>query len=362
MVGFCGALDFDGRSVKFSVLKKMCGLHSAGCAFIKDEFGILCDGYGGCEPLTVSYNNSLYTAALIADGEKNLGEKELLQGYFEEGEDFFRSLDFPFSLALYDGRCGELTLAKGAWGDKPLFYTVRDGVVYFASALRPLIRLHGGCVRVSLDVLAEYIDSPYRCIPDGLFCDIHPIKGASALVCSSFGQSLVPLELGTHTRVRYEGEFEEMSCGDGDIRHKLMEALFAFDYPQFDCFMPSICARLAESKASGEKALRIYDGIPETYADYIAERGERLGAVWGIELCTRCAERQPRSKRELRKMEKELDRVLDTYSARGIIKSIYQKIPYNKISEEKNIAMRIRKKGLLCQSAMWFESFNLVLV
>ncbi len=360
MVGFCGALDFESRSVKFSVLKKMCGLHSTGCAFINKEFGILCDEYEGCEPLTVSYNNALYTAAVVAPKGQTMCAQAILQGYFEEGEEYFRSIDFPFALALYDGRCGELTLAKGAEGDKALFYGMKDGVMYFASALRPLIRLYGGCVRVNADVLAGYIDGDYSGVPDNLFCDIRPLRSNTALVCSSFGHSIVPLELCGYAPKRCCDEFEQISGKYTDMRHFLTEALFAFDYPQFDCYMPAICRQLEKNSAADIKVLRTYDCIPVRYSEYVNERNEQLGRLWGVDLKTTYSERSLIGKRELRKMEKQIDGILSGYLESAALRVILQKIPYEKINSESDIALRIRKKALLCQSGMWFEGFSLV--
>jgi asparagine synthetase B (glutamine-hydrolysing) len=134
---FCGALNFEDRAVSFSDLKKMYGPRRGGTAFVNREIGIICDS--DVQPLTVSYNSSLYTAAIvsslpIAQSTQNLAQS-VLGGYFEEGDSYVRRMDFPFALALYDSRCGELLLSKGAVGDKALFYTQRDGTVYFASSI-----------------------------------------------------------------------------------------------------------------------------------------------------------------------------------------------------------------------------------
>ena len=94
MVGFCGALDFPSRAVDFSNLKRMCGLHSGGCAFINREFGLLCDSVSETDdimqPVTVRENNSLYTVAVIMDsaarGLEASTARAILEGYIEEGD------------------------------------------------------------------------------------------------------------------------------------------------------------------------------------------------------------------------------------------------------------------------------------
>ena len=374
MIGFCGALDFEKRAVRFSVLKKMCGLHSSGCAFVNREFGILCDGsirIPDCDiqPVTVSYNNSLYTAAVIApaivreDGS-NMA-RSVLEGYFEEGEEFLHRLDFPYALALYDARCGELMLAKGHTGDKGLFYTVKDGTLYFASALRPLFRLYGGCVRVSKKALARHVTGGYSSIPTDLFCDIRILKPAHSLICSCFGQSCVPTACSSYigTGRTTQERISPIQAKKADVRYILNQALFAFDYPQFDCYMPYLLPSLEEYQKKGEHTVYISDAISCDCKEYSAERADRLGKVWGLDVYFLSDDKDTPSSRELKKMEKELDDILSEYlsSSSCIIREFDRDGVIDIVKSEKSTPLRIRKKGLLCQCAMWFDSFNLVL-
>ncbi len=374
MIGFCGALDFERRAVRFSVLKKMCGLHSAGCAFVNREFGILCDGAAGVsdrdmQPVTVSYNNALYTAAVVApnmvrsDG-RNMA-RSVLEGYFEEGEEFLHRLDFPYALALYDGRCGELLLAKGHIGDKALFYTVKDGTLYFSSALRPLFRLYGGCVKVSKKALIRHITGGYGAIPHDLFCDVKTIAPAHSLLCSCFGQSCVPTACSPYICEdgKERASVSPAQTKKGNLRYILNQSLFAFDYPQFDCYMPALLPMLEQRRKSGEMSVSISDPISSLCEEYSTERAERLGKVWGLDVYAQTDDREILSGRDLKKIEKELDIILDEYlsSYSFIIKELEKDGVTDLVRSEKSTPLRIRKKGMLCQCAMWFDSFNLVL-
>ncbi|MBQ8474627.1 MAG: hypothetical protein IJ499_03075, partial [Clostridia bacterium] len=283
MVGFCGALDFPSRAVDFSNLKRMCGLHSGGCAFINREFGLLCDSVSETDdimqPVTVRENNSLYTVAVIMDsaarGLEASTARAILEGYIEEGDSYLRRLDFSYALALYDGRCGELLICKGYKGDKPLFYTVRDGRVYFASSLRPLIRLYGGCVRVNKKILRDHINGTPKTIPEGLFRDISSVGSGCGVLCSVFGQSRISGEYVPHKaeNVSAQALSNVRFTKKSNLRRILSEALFAFDYPQFDCYMPSVIPAVANTL--GDKNERIFTvscPLSEEFPEYATER------------------------------------------------------------------------------------------
>ncbi len=374
MFGFCGCLNFERGAVEFSVLKRMCGLHSVGCAFINKEYGVLCDGVADLsesvlQPVTVRYNNSLFTAAVISDRHIHAGgslAQAVLEGYIEEGEEYVRRLDFPYALALYDGRCGELLLAKGHAGDKPLFYTVKDGAVYFASSLRPLLRLYGGCVRINKRILKKHLEGGYTHLPEGLFCDISSVRAGHSLLCSRLGQSDVPTLRGMYAFDSFpdsRGDVPSLSAR-ADMRRALTDALFAFDYPQFDCYMPSLMEYLSAAKSRGVSHVRVGDPTAVLCSEYAAERADRLGTLWDVEITSVPAPSDASAKKSLKSMEKELDGILGEYigSHECILRRLTDTESIEAIGEEKSIPLRIRKKGMLCQTAMWFESFNLVLV
>lgn len=367
MIGFCGAFDPQKRPVRFSLLKRMCGLHSAGCAFLNDGFGILCDSLpqddATLQPITVSYNNSLYTAAIISAERANTA-RSILEGYFEEGEDFLRRLDFPYALALYDGRCGELLLAKGHLGDKALFYTFKDGALYFATSARALFRLYGGCVKVNQNALVRYLTGGYSSIPTDIFCDISVLKPDNSLLCNCFGHSCIPTVHTPYidsTKSNISPIYPE-KASQSDLRYVLHQALFAFDYPQFDCFMPSLMPQLERAGKGGQRHVSLCR-VPDADEDYCAERAERLGQTWGLEVSVLPTVTDSCTGRELKKLEKELDGILDEYLSAPtcILHTLSREGVISSASDEKNVPLRIRKKGLLCQTAMWFDSFNMVL-
>ncbi len=369
-MGFCGVLDNRTGRVDFSLLRRMCGVHKSGCAIIDGEYGVLCDGSPSQEdmqPIAIKHNGALYTAAIICDTHdtNSTTAQAVLEGYVEEGEGFIRGLDFPYALALYDGRCAELVLAKGSRGEKPLFYSIGDGAVYFSTSVRSLMNLFGGCVRVRKNELLEYIFGPISKLPDRLFCDIRSLRVGQRLLCSRLGECIVDSSHASQCEAPLGNRpCEQIDVSSKDIRKRLTDALFIFNYPQFDCFMPHLLQSAAEYKKNGKDTLTFYDATRSADADYADERAERIGAAMGIRLVSLPCERQRKQARELKAMEKELDEwlseLLDIPTC--ALGRLIDKQMLTQIEREKSIHLRIRRKGMLCQCAVWFDNYNLMLV
>jgi asparagine synthase (glutamine-hydrolysing) len=72
--------------------------------------------------------------------------------YEEKGADCARTLNGDFAFAVWDGRNDQLVLARDRMGVRPLYYTVRDGALFFASEMKALFTVPG--VDAELDPVA----------------------------------------------------------------------------------------------------------------------------------------------------------------------------------------------------------------
>ena len=98
------------------------------------ELGIVYDG-------TV-YNSSEIRGELSQRGHKfrSRTDTELVLRAFEEwGERCPERLTGMFAFAVYDQRAGTITLIRDRFGMKPLYYSISDAHIYFASEIKPLI-------------------------------------------------------------------------------------------------------------------------------------------------------------------------------------------------------------------------------
>jgi asparagine synthase (glutamine-hydrolysing) len=119
------------------------------------------------------------------------GDTEVIVHLYEElGPRCVDRLDGMFGLAIWDRRRRRLVLARDRLGKKPLFYSVRDGTISFASELSALLNDPG----ISRDLDFEAIDAylAYRYIPSPLsaFAAVRKLPPAHRLVFED-GNALV---------------------------------------------------------------------------------------------------------------------------------------------------------------------------
>jgi len=126
----------------------------------------------GHQPMTASdgdvaatYNGETYNfpelrAELEAAGHRFRGHSDtevVLALYVREGPSLVRRLRGMFAFAVWDGRTGELLLARDRLGIKPLYYAHRGGRWMFASELRAFRAAGVGPPSVDPVALAAYL-------------------------------------------------------------------------------------------------------------------------------------------------------------------------------------------------------------
>ena len=68
---------------------------------------------------------------------KTSGDTEvILKAYSEWGKECFKRFNGMFALAIFDKRSSQLVLARDHAGIKPLYYSIFDGKLFFASEVR----------------------------------------------------------------------------------------------------------------------------------------------------------------------------------------------------------------------------------
>lgn len=102
--------------------------------------------------------------------------------YEERGATCAETLNGDFAFAVWDGRNERLVLARDRMGVRPLYYTVRDGVLFFASEMKALFTIPG--VTPDLDPVA--VDQCFTfwvpVAPRTPFKDIHELPPGHVLI------------------------------------------------------------------------------------------------------------------------------------------------------------------------------------
>ena len=107
---------------------------------------------GGQQPMkilnhnfVITYNGEIYNAALLRKELTECGHQFitnhsdteiLLHGYREWGYDLVNRLNGMWAFAIYDKRKKILFLSRDRFGQKPLFYSLQEGIFTFSSELK----------------------------------------------------------------------------------------------------------------------------------------------------------------------------------------------------------------------------------
>lgn len=147
--------------------------------------------------LWLSYNGEIYNfrelrQELMARGHRfrtTSDTEVILRGYEAWGVDVLPRLRGMFAFALWDGRRGELLLARDRLGIKPLVYAWDGRCLRFASEIKAI--LQDPEVPRSLDwaALCDYFVHLYIPAPRTIFSAIRKLPPASYLVCRAAGGS-----------------------------------------------------------------------------------------------------------------------------------------------------------------------------
>lgn len=104
----------------------------------------------------------------------------LLAGYMRWGETFFNKVRGIFACAIWDREKKELVLVRDQMGVKPLYYALKNDVLYFCSELSGVIK-GAGLQNLSLPSLTLYLGIQYVPAPNTLVEGIQSLSPAHVL-------------------------------------------------------------------------------------------------------------------------------------------------------------------------------------
>lgn len=131
------------------------------------------------------YNFHEFRPELIARGHRfvsNTDSEVILHAYEEYGVDCVHKLRGMFAFAIWDAKQQSLFLARDRIGIKPLYYTCREGKLWFGSEIKAI--LEDPFVPRELDeqALYDYIGFEFVPAPDTMFKGIHKLPAGHHLV------------------------------------------------------------------------------------------------------------------------------------------------------------------------------------
>lgn len=157
---------------------------------------IVVDPDGGKQPMsamkdgnlyTIVYNGQLYnTKELRSELEENgftfdsySDTEVLLKSFIFWKYDVVKKLNGIFSFAIWNSKKNELFLARDHFGVKPLFYTIYNNTIVFASEIKALFKYPSIEAKLDEQSIAELFGiGPARTAGLGIFKNIYEIKPA----------------------------------------------------------------------------------------------------------------------------------------------------------------------------------------
>ena len=154
------------------------------------------DLQGGMQPIqnedktvTMICNGEIYNYQelkdeLIAKGHVFCTKTDvevILHLYEECGLDFPKQLNGQFAIALYDEKTKQLLLVRDQIGICPLFYTVADGRVIFASEIKAILEYPGIDRKLNLKAVDQLMNYPGIVSPVTFFDGIYSLRAGHML-------------------------------------------------------------------------------------------------------------------------------------------------------------------------------------
>jgi asparagine synthase (glutamine-hydrolysing) len=106
----------------------------------------------------------------------------IIEGYAEWGLDVVHRLRGMFALVIYDKQKDQLVLMRDRVGKKPLYYTVHNKTLVFASEIKSILRFPGVKREPNYEAIHEYMTFQYVPAPLTAFKGIYKLRPAHLLV------------------------------------------------------------------------------------------------------------------------------------------------------------------------------------
>jgi asparagine synthase (glutamine-hydrolysing) len=182
----------------------------------------------------ISFNGEIFNYVelreeMIARGRRfatNSDTEVILQLYDELGTDCVSKLNGDFAFALWDARRRRLMLARDRMGVRPLFYTRRNGTLYFASEIKALLEVPGVSAELDPIALDQIFTFWFPLAPRTAFKGIEELKPAHVLIADAQGTVVRPYWALDYPRLGEEGPHDARAEADlaEQIEHLLLDA------------------------------------------------------------------------------------------------------------------------------------------
>ena len=151
------------------------------------------------QTLWLTYNGEIYNHAQLRAELKQAGHHQwktdhsdtevILHAYQQWGIDCVQKLRGMFAFALWDSKKQQLWLVRDRIGIKPLYYSIHNGRIVFASEIKALLQDPDQKRRIDEESLYHYLSFLTTPAPQTLFAGIHKLPNATRLCVHPDGRT-----------------------------------------------------------------------------------------------------------------------------------------------------------------------------
>jgi len=175
-----------------------------------------------------TYNSPELRAELERKGHKfyTRSDTEVIVHCYEEyGDECVSKLNGMFAFAIWDERRRRLLLARDRLGIKPLFYTVSDGSLLFASEIKSILQDRTVKREVNLHALHSFLSLNYIPHPETIFKGFYKLPPGHILTCERDGEVKIREYWDVKFGMDGKGEVKSEEEYAEELREKLKESV-----------------------------------------------------------------------------------------------------------------------------------------
>lgn len=376
-----GIVDFRNGNIDFSSFNSIRSAQTlrgrvSSVAYIDHGISMFYnyDGFfGDGEPILSERNG--YKIAISADSRID-ETKALMEAYRAYGVEFVGMIDAPFAISLYDAERRMLLLARDKKGRRPLFYQAIAGRVFFSSEAKGLFAVKDKPIKINTNMLSQHLTSPVGIYSVSDVCpEVCEIRAGECALFTEVGISKFFYQESQYKKITEKprlnsGSYMESAfiSTHNDIFSSISDSLIAFDMPQFDAYMPSLCRLFLNCREKGAE-LCYKDPIRRKNISYAYEREDRFSSFYG---CIARGSAIKNSDLSISWLEDELKTILNIltenvfsfdFSRIALLRKIFGEQKFSLLMryfESENLKkedteQKIRILGMICQTIEWSE-------
>jgi len=138
----------------------------------------------------IIFNGEIYNHQYLKKKLINLGHEfnsrsdteVLLNSYIEWGENCLQKLEGMFAFALIDKKNKKLMLARDIAGEKPLYYYSKEGLIAYASELKPLVESIEDSKEININAFNHYLGNGYIPREESIYSNIVKLIAGEYLI------------------------------------------------------------------------------------------------------------------------------------------------------------------------------------